>query len=131
MLKMVERYVDEIKLYGSLTSASHARPAKSTTRRGARAKVVLLTGSTGSLGCMLLSRFMADSTIDKIFCLNRPRDGAHDHQVKVMQKRGISVKDQEWRKVVFLGANASQVNLGLDAEQYEEVSGFAKYHVTG
>jgi hypothetical protein len=126
MLEMVERYVDEIKMYGNLTSATRARPANSTTGRGARTKVVLLTGSTGSLGCMLLSRFVADSTIDKIFCLNRPRDGAHDYQVKAMQKRGISVKKegQEWRKVVFLGANASLVNLGLDAEQYEDVSIF-------
>ena len=123
MLKMVERYVDEIKVYGNLSSAAHAHPASSTTRRGAHTKVVLLTGSTGSLGCMLLSRFVADSTIDKIFCLNRPRDGAHDYQVKVMQKRGVVVKEeQEWRKVVFLGANASQVNLGLDAGQYEDVS---------
>jgi Male sterility protein/Phosphopantetheine attachment site len=125
MLKMVERYVDEIKVRGNLSSAAHARPAVSTTRRhgGAHMKVILLTGSTGSLGCMLLSRFVADSTIDKIFCLNRPRNDAHDYQVKVMQKRGIAVeKGQEWRKVVFLGANASQVNLGLDAEQYEDVS---------
>ena len=125
MLKMVERYVDEIKVHGNLSSAAHACPANSTTRHGAHTKAVLLTGSTGSLGCMLLSRFLADSTIDKIFCLNRPRDGAHDYQVKVMQKRGIVVKeDQEWSNVVFLGANASQVNLGLDAGQYEDVSIF-------
>ena len=123
MLKMVERYVDEIKVHGNLSSAAHAQPASSTTRLGAHTKIVLLTGSTGSLGCMLLSRFVADSTINKIFCLNRPRDGAHDYQVKVMQKRGVVVEEeQEWRKVVFLGANASQVNLGLDAGQYEDVS---------
>ena len=126
MLKMVERYVDEIKVYSNLSSAAHARPANSTTSRGAHAKVILLTGSTGSLGCMLLSRFMADSSIDKIICLNRPRDGAHDYQVKVMQKRGIVLKeDQEWSKVVFLGANASQINLGLNAGQYEDVNIFS------
>jgi Male sterility protein/Phosphopantetheine attachment site len=122
MLKMVERYVDEIKIYSSLVSAAHARPANSITRRAsAHTKVVLLTGSTGSLGCMLLSQFMTDSTIDKIFCLNRPRDDVHDYQVKAMQKRGIAMKEGEWHKVVFLGANASQANLGLDAGQYEDV----------
>ena len=122
MRKMVERYVDEVKTYSNLVSAARARPASSTTRRGAHTKVVLLTGSTGSLGCMLLSRFVADSTISKVFCLNRPRDGAHDYQVKAMQRRGVVFKEDDWRKVVFLGANASQVNLGLDAGQYEDVS---------
>ena len=124
MLKMVERYIDEIKVYGDLVSAPHTRPANSTTRPDAHTKVVLLTGSTGSLGCMLLSRFMADLTIKKIFCLNRPRDGVRNYQVKAMQKRGIVVNEEEWHKVVFLGTNASQVNLGLDAGQYEDVSIF-------
>ena len=127
MLKMVERYVDEIRVHSNLSSAA---PANSIARSGPHTKVVLLTGSTGSLGCMLLSRFMADSTIEKIFCLNRPRDGAHDYQVKVMKKRGIVAKeDQDWGKVIFLGANASQVNLGLNSEQYEDVS-LAKYVTT-
>ena len=127
MLKMVERYVDEIKHYSNLIPAARARPTSSTTRRGAHTKVVLLTGSTGSLGCMLLSRFVADSTISKVFCLNRPRDDAHDYQVRALEKRGVVVKGEEWRKVVFLGANTSQANLGLDAVQYEEVSIFARH----
>lgn len=124
MLKMVERYVDEMKAYSNLVSAARARPATSTTRRGAHTKVVLLTGSTGSLGCMLLSRFLEDSTISKIFCLNRPRNDAHEYQVKALQKRGVVIKDEEWRKVVYLGTNTSQVNLGLDAGQYEDVSAY-------
>ena len=122
MRKMVDRYVDEVRTYSSLVTAARARPANSTTRRGAHTKVVLLTGSTGSLGCQLLSRFAADSTVSKVFCLNRPRDNAHEYQVKAMQKRGVSMKEDDWRKVVFFGTNASQVNLGLDARQYEDVS---------
>jgi len=122
--KMVERYVDEIKGYRNLVPAARARPINSTTRRGAHTKVILLTGSTGSLGCMLLSQFAADPTISKIICLNRPRNGAHEYQAKAMQKRGVVLKEEEWRKVVYLGSNTSQVNLGLDAVQYEDVSIF-------
>ena len=122
MLKLVERYVDEIKGYRNLVPAARARPINSTTRRGAHTKVILLTGSTGSLGCMLLSQFVADPTISKIVCLNRPRNGAHEYQAKAMQKRGVVLKEEEWRKVVYLGSNTSQVNLGLDAVQYEDVS---------
>ncbi|KAF4620377.1 hypothetical protein D9613_000452 [Agrocybe pediades] len=127
MLEMVDRYVDEIKAFGdslpSSAECSHA-PLVNGHSKISPENVVLLTGSTGSLGCMLLSRFVADSTISKVYCLNRPRDGcARQYQLTMMQKRGVVVEDSDkaWQKVVFLNSTTSQANLGLDAEQYEEL----------
>ena len=128
MVEMVDRYVKEIKAFGdSLPSdvkcAHH--PLVNGHSTISPKKVVLLTGSTGSLGCMLLSRFVADSSISKVFCLNRPRDGcALEYQLSMMKKRGIVINadDEAWSKVTFFGSTTSQADLGLDTKQYEEVS---------
>ena len=86
--------------------------------------VVLLTGSTGSLGCFLLARLAKDSAVSRIICLNRPQPGDVDiyqRHMDRMVKRGISLPAEAWKKVVLYDADMSQEYLGLDDDAFGEV----------
>lgn len=57
--------------------------------RQTRGHVVLLTGSTGALGCALLEQLVVHDGIDRIICLNRPASTASskDRQVQAFRAR--------------------------------------------
>ncbi|KIK64898.1 hypothetical protein GYMLUDRAFT_39839 [Collybiopsis luxurians FD-317 M1] len=84
---------------------------------GSPGKVVVLTGSTGSLGSFLLALLAADSAVTKVFYLNRPREGGRDamkHQRQVMESRGV-------RSAVFFEARMGEAGSGPDQSQYQEL----------
>ncbi|PBK63110.1 acetyl-CoA synthetase-like protein [Armillaria solidipes] len=61
-------------------------------------KVVLLTGSTGSLGCFLLARLAKDPEVKRVVCINRR--GGRERQETEMKRRGAGVID--WYKIHML-----------------------------
>ena len=80
--------------------------------------IVLLSGSTGSLGSYLLDAMLADDGIQRIYCLNRAVDG-ETKQTTVSSTQGLSV---DWKdKVRFVRADFSQANFGLNAQLYQEL----------
>ncbi|TFK36292.1 hypothetical protein BDQ12DRAFT_687165 [Crucibulum laeve] len=121
MNDMVSRYTEELASYEHL--AAEARELPPTTE--SEGKVVLLTGSTGSLGCQLLHQLSNDDSVAKVICVNRPRDGgseaARAYQLASMARRGVAVDSVKWDKVVAMESRISQPKLGLTPEQYEEV----------
>ncbi|KAL8853057.1 MAG: hypothetical protein Q9221_002087 [Calogaya cf. arnoldii] len=79
-------------------------------------RVVVLTGSTGSLGSYLLDTLIADPTVSKIYCLNRSTESSHRQEASQKHK-GLST---DFQKVLFLQCNPSQSHLGLDEKtEYE------------
>lgn len=78
---------------------------------------VLLTGSTGSIGCYLLSSLLQNSDIDHVYCLNRSST-TESIQRAAMKTRGL---EGAWEvdRVTFVHADLSEKNLGLGAESYE------------
>ncbi|KAK0504442.1 hypothetical protein EDD18DRAFT_1133755 [Armillaria luteobubalina] len=58
-------------------------------------KVVLLTGSTGSLGCFLLARLAKDPEVKRVVCINRR--GGRERQEAEMKRRGAGTID--WYKI--------------------------------
>lgn len=105
---LIEKYTT-----GMSRDRDERRPPKST------ASTVLLTGSTGSLGSYILHFLIYSSTVDKIICLNRSRDGGSAKQLEGNHTRGLTT---EFGKVTFLHANLSQPELGLDADTYKMVT---------
>lgn len=79
--------------------------------------VVVLTGSTGSLGSYLLDALLASDRVAKTICLNR---GAHseDKQKKSNASRGLVT---EWGsdKVQFLKTDLGKPRLGLNTDDYD------------
>ncbi|KAL8753025.1 MAG: hypothetical protein Q9199_005339 [Rusavskia elegans] len=79
-------------------------------------RVVVLTGSTGSLGSYLLDNLIADHTVSKIYCLNRSPESSH-RQEGSQKHKGLST---DFQKVRFLQWNPSKSYFGLDQRtEYE------------
>ena len=84
-------------------------------------KIVILTGSTGSLGSYLLSSLYADQSITHIWCLNRSPD-ALARQTATNASRGLS-STFESSRVTFQKCDFSQPLLGLSQSIYDEILG--------
>ncbi|KAI7222280.1 acetyl-CoA synthetase-like protein [Hortaea werneckii] len=79
-----------------------------------RPTVVVLTGSTGSLGSYILDNLLRNPKVDKIFCLNRSSN-ARKKQEQNSESRGLT---QDLSKAEFFQVNLAQPELNLDKEKY-------------
>ncbi|KAL8893579.1 MAG: hypothetical protein Q9192_005129 [Flavoplaca navasiana] len=98
-----EQYKEMDELLERYTPHLNSRPTTNT-------RVVLLTGSTGSLGSYLLHNLIVDSTVNKIYCLNRSPKSSQ-RQEGSQNRKGLST---DFQKVRFLQWDPSQHNFGLD-----------------
>ncbi|PYI03852.1 acetyl-CoA synthetase-like protein [Aspergillus sclerotiicarbonarius CBS 121057] len=80
--------------------------------------VVLLTGSTGSLGSYLLDALQEDPNVTRIICLNRSANAA-EKQVQFSFERGLNAIDPS--RVELLQADLSRPLLGLEETTYERL----------
>lgn len=81
---------------------------------------VILTGSTGTLGTMILRALLDRKAIGHVFCLNRGPDGGRSAQEK--KWAGLNDTDATMlrgERVTFLHADLAQPHLGLDQATFE------------
>lgn len=115
MNAMVNKYKHILQTIRSTTS--HTKPHPNRGRVSKNAKVVVLTGSTGTLGCSLLARFAKDPTVSKVICLNRPSSiDPRNRQRDQLIKRGVELGAQEWSKVTFIDCNLYEDDISLDGD---------------
>ncbi|KAJ6094742.1 hypothetical protein N7467_002255 [Penicillium canescens] len=108
------------KINHVLKTYTHALPeqkALSISRDTCRKHVVLLTGSTGSLGTYILNVLLDDPSVAKIYCLNRS-EGAEKNQMKSHHKRGLRVWHLNDDRVEFVHAVFGENHLGLPDTTY-------------
>ncbi|KNZ77600.1 L-aminoadipate-semialdehyde dehydrogenase large subunit [Termitomyces sp. J132] len=125
MEDMFQKYHDVLRSFERLAAHVHASRLKRRPAAGQK-KVVLLTGSTGSLGCFLLACLADDPDISKVICLNRLHTGTmspRQRQMDLMSKRGAYMSNQAWDKVVLHGADLSRYDFGLDENHFSELLG--------
>ncbi|KAI5460570.1 hypothetical protein BGZ63DRAFT_248815 [Mariannaea sp. PMI_226] len=79
--------------------------------------VVILTGSTGSLGTYILHNLLSQSQIRKVYCLNRSTD-ASERTERAFQERNLDLSAFN-SKVVFLTVDLTKLHFGLASSQYE------------
>lgn len=87
--------------------------------------VVLVTGTTGSLGSTLLSRLLKIPEVEHIYALNRPGDEGREllqRQRDRLVEWGLDPEIIHSPKVTFLESDMSEDRLGLPVETYNKVS---------
>lgn len=83
-----------------------------------KSQIVLLTGSTGSLGSYILHDLLSDSSVQHVYCLNRGSD-AEQRQRKSFAEKGLSLNLQRAR---FVQYDLRRERMGLDEELYNQMS---------
>ncbi|PCH45140.1 NAD(P)-binding protein [Wolfiporia cocos MD-104 SS10] len=94
-------------------------PVDSTSR-----DVVLVTGTTGSLGCHLLEAMVFSPDIARVYAFNRrARDGTalHARQAVALEERGIDSRILDLPKIVLLEGDLTKVTWGLSDDMFNEV----------
>ncbi|KAH9934343.1 uncharacterized protein B0H18DRAFT_870080 [Fomitopsis serialis] len=112
MVAMATKYCQGIPGHGPTASATRLE------------NVILVTGTTGSLGSFLLSRLVDDPSVVRIYALNRPsRDGEEllSRQKAALSSRGLVIAILESTKVLLLEADVSVVGFALPEQVYSEM----------
>ncbi|THV08158.1 acetyl-CoA synthetase-like protein [Dendrothele bispora CBS 962.96] len=116
MNKMVEKYSKDLVV----NSTSRFNSATGKTR-----KVVLMTGSTGSVGVHILDRLLEDSAVEKVYALiRRGKDNKNDIKTKQKEafvERGVDPGLVESSKLVLLEAQLIEERFGLGENVFEGI----------
>ena len=83
-------------------------------------EIVVLTGSTGSLGIYLLSALLSNPNVSHIYCLDRRANAEEIHKAKM--KSSNSLLSSQKHRVTFLQAALDQNYLGVDQSTYDLLS---------
>jgi thioester reductase-like protein len=82
-------------------------------------QVVVVTGTTGTLGSYLLNFLAHDSRIKKVICLNRAEDGGAKQQAKAAKDRGLD--PTYGGKAEFYHFDVSRSDFALSKEVYDRL----------
>ncbi|KAL2043853.1 hypothetical protein N7G274_003373 [Stereocaulon virgatum] len=82
------------------------------------AKVIALTGSTGTLGFHLLRKLIDDPSVSRIFCLDRA-DNAQQRNEQKLNMCGVTFQSP---KATYLTAKFAQQDLGLTVSELSELT---------
>ncbi|EED77357.1 predicted protein, partial [Postia placenta Mad-698-R] len=78
-------------------------------------KVVLITGTTGGLGCYALKKLVADPKVTRVYAFNRPAkhgQNLYERQNSALVDRGLDASIVDSEKVVLLEGDLSTTNFG-------------------
>ncbi|KAJ7233038.1 hypothetical protein C8J57DRAFT_1090832 [Mycena rebaudengoi] len=86
-------------------------------------KVVMITGTTGELGCYLLAVLVADNSVSRIYALNRSlRDSSVlCRQSQALVDRGLDPTIVDSQKLVLLEADISSLRFDVEESVYREM----------
>lgn len=84
--------------------------------------VILVTGTTGSFGSHILAKLLLDSSVTKIFALNRPGQGSVvERQQGAFSTWGLDLSLLHSPKLVLLEAELTKESFGLPQDLYKEI----------
>ena len=86
------------------------------------AKVVLVTGASGSLGGQIVHQIAQMPDVKKVVCVNREKNvEPYQRQQKAMRDKGIRSFDEIRPKLLVLQTDTAKPNLGLPSDEYEDL----------
>ncbi|CAG8883007.1 unnamed protein product [Penicillium egyptiacum] len=101
---------------------AHGLHASSFLNPGA---IVVLTGSTGSLGSHCLAELVKSPNVARVICLNRPRAGVDGEGstrlARSLDDKRIHLNEEVWSKVQTYETNLAADYLGLPLSEYAMV----------
>ena len=93
-----------------------------TSATAAGSQVVLLTGTTGGLGSVLLAKLLILPEVSRVYALNRKGSGTLlDRQESAFNDRALDANSLTSSKLVSLEGSLNSEKLGLLDDVYEEV----------
>ena len=111
MIQDLKTLVDQ-RLQLKLNDASNVPPRPEH-------EIVILTGSTGTLGSYILDALLRSSVVAHIYCLNRVKDGLST-QIKKHRLLGLQSPPSN-NRLSFLTVDLSQKDFNLTTAQYDEL----------
>lgn len=113
--------VEEINSYIEKYSANFPVHRPSLPMSGS--DVILMTGSTGALGTTLLAQLVNNSSVSKIYAINRKGAGKtlKQRQVEALIDRGYDAAIVSSSKVVLVETDSKLGPLGVSPALYDEV----------
>lgn len=118
MRSMAEKYSQDFPVHQAITTAK------------SNGDVVLVTGTTGGLGCYILSQLVSSTDVIRIFALNRKSRDAkslYDRQKDALIDRGLDPDILKSEKVVLLEGDTSSIGFGVSDQGFLEVSPFSSF----
>ena len=83
-------------------------------------EVVLLTGTTGWLGSLVLAELLR-SNVERVYAVNRRGTRLFDRQVQAFKERDIDVSLASSEKLILLEADLTKEDFGVDKTLFNEV----------
>ncbi|KAG6995597.1 hypothetical protein G7Y79_00044g080680 [Physcia stellaris] len=115
--KSVDDYVQKYTAGFSIPLSSPSSSALNDN-----AKVVLVTGASGSLGSHLVDQIAQKPDVKTVICLNREKNTEpYLRQQKAMRDKGIRSFDKIRSKLLILQSNSTAPKLGLSGTDYEDL----------
>jgi len=118
-----ERAVATDNMNAMIKKYSHDFPVHLPGKRSTSGEVVLLTGSTGTLGTYLLELLLLDERVERVYAVNRS-SVKHDlvtRQREAFVDRGVDVQLLDSPKLRLIETDVTKENLGFSAELFAEV----------
>ncbi|EJC99607.1 acetyl-CoA synthetase-like protein [Fomitiporia mediterranea MF3/22] len=112
LLKLVEKYTDSFPDFFP------------SPKENADGHVVLLTGSTGSLGSNLLATLLQSSSVSIVYALSRHSDKpVLDRLKSAFEKEDLALKLLHSNKLKTIEGDPSDSGFGIEPERYAELQG--------
>ena len=86
--------------------------------------VVLVTGTTGSLGCHILETLARAPSVSRVYAVNRADRGGRglqERQAEALRDKGIDAGLLDMGKVVLVEADLTKKYFGLSEESFRKV----------
>ncbi|KNZ74034.1 Linear gramicidin synthase subunit D [Termitomyces sp. J132] len=85
-------------------------------------KVILLTGSTGNLGSQILADLLLDSSVERVYALNRASTSSIlERHTERFQDKGLDIKLLQSDRLAFVEGDAALSRFGLSDQLYNEI----------
>lgn len=117
-----------LRKYSSDLRKHVAPPSRCDEEEGDGGEVVLVTGTTGWLGSLMLAELLQDPTVKRVYALNRKVGSTRERQVRAFEEKGIDAKLATSNKLVLLDADLTVEGFGLCGSVFEEVQYFCCVH---